>query len=151
MIIISKKLRGKFRERAPEWVTSFGILWWGLIVFTIPGLFEASNFYYPLSLIMNQFFWGITASVVGFGSIASLLINGVWRPTAHLRAIFSILKITIWASLLLAALSTDGRILGVPTFSMLLSLDIMALWWAAGDARLADDIAAKKKKITNGT
>lgn len=148
-MIVVTKLRGKFRERAPEWITSIGMLWWGVITLMIPGLFN-QPFFYPLSLFMSQPFWGITASLVGFGAAISLLINGVWRPTAHIRAIFAILKITVWASLLLASLTTAGRTLGVPTFAMLMSLDILSLWWAAGDARLADDIA-KKKRVKNGT
>lgn len=141
-------MRGRFRERAPEWITSIGMLWWGLVTLFMPELF-AQPFFYPLSVFMDQPFWGILCSLSGFGGVVALTINGLWRPTAHLRAITAILRITIWSSLLLASLTTIGRQLGVPTFAMLMVLDTFALWWAAGDAKLADDIA--KKRITNGS
>lgn len=148
-MITVHRLRGKFRERAPELVTSIGMLWWGMITMVVPDLFD-QPFFYPLSLFMAQPFWGIMASTIGLLSFISLAINGLWRPTAHLRAICSIFKVAVWSTLLLASLTTEGRILGVPTFAMLVSLDLLALWWAAGDARLADDIAAKYRKSRNG-
>ena len=144
-MIVVTRFRGRFRERAPEWITSIGMVWWGIIALMLPDLFN-QPFFYPLSLFMAQPFWGLLTTGIGIGSVISLLVNGVWRPTAHIRAIFSILKITIWASLLLASLSTDGRQLGVPTFAMLMTFDTLALWWAAGDARLADDLAKKTRK-----
>lgn len=149
-MIIVGKFRGKTRERFPEWVTSIGIFWWGVVAFLLPGLFESQIYFYPLSVIMAQPFWAIAAIFTGIVGFISLMINGIWRPTAHMRAISSILKITLWTTLMLAAASTDGRQLGVPTFGMLMSLDIMALWWAAGDARLADDLAKKQKQVIDG-
>jgi hypothetical protein len=146
MIIIGK-FRGKFRERFPEWVTSFGMLFWGLVTLSLPELFD-QPYFYPLSLFMSQPFWGVLSTFTGLLGIGALLVNGLWRPTAHFRAISAILRITVWSSLLMASATTDGRVLGVPTFLMLVILDIAALWWAAGDAKLADQLA--KKVRANG-
>lgn len=142
-MIIVNKFRGRFRQRAPEWILAIGMLWWGLLTLAVPSLFER-EFYYPLDLLMSQPFWGVAATMVGTIRLIALFINGLWRPTAHFRAITAIFSIFLWTSLLLASLST-GAVLGVPTFSMLLALDTMALWWAAGDARLADEVAKKHK------
>jgi hypothetical protein len=148
-MIIVTKFRGRFRERFPEWVTSIGIFWWGMVALLIPKLFH-QPYFFPLNLLMTQPFWGLAATLIGFGACVSLLINGVWRPTAHIRAIFSVLKITLWSTLLVASAASPGRELGIPTFAMLVALDIGALWWAAGDARLADDLAKNKKQVANG-
>ena len=142
-MIIVKRFRGKFRERFPEWVTSAGMLWWGLVALVLPQLFN-QDYFYPLNLIMAQPFWGFAASIVGIVSIFSLLVNGLFRPTAHFRAICSVLKIGMWTTLFLASATSPGRQLGIPTFAMLMAFDTAALWWAAGDARLADDLAKKK-------
>lgn len=149
-MIIVKRFRGKFRERFPEWVTSIGMLWWGIVALLIPELFQQAYFF-PLNILMAQPFWALAAMVIGAGSIISLLVNGVWRPTAHFRALCSVLKIGIWTTLLLASATAPGRQLGIPTFGMLMAFDIAALWWAAGDARLADDLAKKNKQVTNGS
>lgn len=147
-MIIVTRFRGKVRERFPEWVTSIGMLWWGLVALFLPALFN-QPYFYPLSIFMSQPYWALTSIAIGAGGIVSLVVNGIWRPTAHLRAIFSVFKIGIWTTLLLASATTPGRQLGVPTFGMLMALDIAALWWAAGDARLSDDLA--RSKVINGT
>ena len=148
-MIVVQRFRGKFRQRFPEWVTSVGMLWWGLVALFIPALFN-QPYFYPLNILMAQPYWGLASIFIGLAGVTSLLINGVWRPTAHLRALCSVLKIGIWATLLLASATSPGRQLGIPTFGMLISLDIAALWWAAGDARVADDLA-RKHKVSNGT
>jgi hypothetical protein len=147
-MIIVKHFRGKFRERFPEWVTSIGMLWWGLVAFIIPELFN-QPYFYPLSLFMSQPYWALTSIFIGTLGCIALLINGIWRPTSHFRAIVSVLKIGVWTTLLLASATTPGRQLGIPTFAMLMAFDTAALWWAAGDARLAYDLA-KKTKVLNG-
>lgn len=140
------RFRARFRQRAPEWILSVGMIWWGIITLSIPGLFGGQPVYYPLELFMSQPFWGILAITIGASRCISLFVNGLWRPTAHLRAITALFSIFIWSSLLLASMAEPSRVLGIPTFSMLLALDILALWWAAGDARLADDIAKVNKR-----
>jgi len=148
-MIIVTRFRGKFRERFPEWVTSIGMFWWGLVALIFPELFK-QTYFFPLSLFMAQPYWALATITVGIASISSLLINGIFRPTAHFRALCSVLKIGVWTTLLLASATTAGRQLGIPTFGMLMALDIAALWWASGDARLADDLAKKNKQVTNG-
>lgn len=144
-MIIVTRFRGRFRERAPEWVLSIGLLWWGILTLAIPGLFN-QEFFYPLSVFMAQPFWGIFSIAVGGTRLTALLVNGFWKSTAHLRAVTAIFSMSIWASLLLAAATTEGRALSVPTFMMLMALDILALWWAAGDAKLADVKAKNGRK-----
>lgn len=144
-MILVYRLRGRFRERAPEWVTTIGMLWWGFVALLMPQLFN-QPYFYPLNLIMAQPFWAIVTILVGMGGIMALTINGLWRPSGHIRAIFAICRVTIWSTLLVASLTTAGRQLGVPTFAMLMTLDTFALWWASGDAKLADEIAKKRKE-----
>lgn len=144
-MILIQRLRGRFRERFPEYTTTLGVLWWGCVTLMFPKLFD-QDFFYPLSLFMSQPFWGAASIIIGLGGFIALLVNGMWRPTAHIRACFAVLRITIWSSLLLASLTTEGRLLGVPTFSMIMALDIFALWWAAGDAKLADEVAKRIQK-----
>jgi hypothetical protein len=140
------RFRGRFRERATEWVLGFGMMFWGLVTLASPELFN-QQYFYPLSLIMTQPLWGVLSLLVGSIRLISLAINGLWRPTAHFRAIASILSILVWFSLLLASMGVPERALGIPTFAMLVSLDIFSLWWAAGDARVADELVKKRREV----
>ena len=115
-----------------------------------PDLFSVAAIYAPLLSIMTQEFWaGLTISIGAFRLVA-LAINGLWRPTAHFRAIGAAIGTIVWGSLLsITIIDSEARAPGISIFSMLLVLEFMSLWFAAGDAKLVDQ-AAKSKKDLHG-
>lgn len=144
MIVVGKRnSRGySLRERAPEWILSVGMVVIGVMILGTPGLFENNAYYSPLLAIASQKSWAIFEIVVGLFRLVSLGINGLWRPTAHFRAIGAVGGVTVWGSLfVISVLNTAARAPGIGTFGMLLAFDLMALWWAAGDAKIADQVA----------
>lgn len=132
------RFKETFRERAPEWVQATGMLAWGLLTLTSTGLFMDQPFFHPLLLLMSQVSWGIMALVVGVVRLAFLVINGAWRPSAHIRAVGCVLGSMLWGSLFLCALGLDWTTPTTALYAVLLSLDLLSLWFAAGDAKLAD-------------
>jgi hypothetical protein len=140
------KRKYSFRERAPEWVLSAGLVLWGYSVLINPELFTSAITYKPLLTLLSQNMWAYLTICIGLFRLAALTINGMWRPTTHFRAIGSAASVTIWASLVIISLfNLPERAPYIAVYGMLLAFDMMALWWAAGDAKLADIIAKAGK------
>jgi hypothetical protein len=149
MIVLRKKAYA-FRDRAPEWILSCGLVLWGIMMSITPDLFTVSSFYQPLLAIMPQNTWATLTILIGVLRLLALTINGVWRPTAHFRALGAVGGCIVWGSLLsISVIDSSARAPGISLLSMLLAFEFMALWWAAGDAKLVDS-AAKSKKEANG-
>lgn len=145
MIII--RFKETFRERLVEWGLSAGLLAWGLITLYSPGLFIDQEFFHPMLRIMAQTSWGIITSLIGIIRLIFLVINGGWRPSAHIRAIGASAGSIIWASLLMGAMSLGWLTPTSGLYALLLVFDLMALWFASGDAKIADVIARSKKGV----
>ena len=151
MIILQSRTRYTFRERAPEWILSFGLILWGIFVLAIPTLFDSGTYKVLLS-VMSQEAWGWAPIIIGLFRLMALAINGHWKNSTHLRALGAVGGVTIWASLCLVSLmNLNERGTGVSTFGMLMVFDFLALWWAAGDAKLMDNESAQViKDVRNG-
>lgn len=145
--MIVTRFQETFRARMAEWVQSVSMATWGAIVLASPGLFlEKKEFYEPLLNIADQTNWGIYALCVGVIRFIFLIINGSWRPSAHMRAAGSIFSSMLWGALFIAALNLDWNIPASAIYGGLLVLDLVSLWFSAGDAKLAD-LSAKGKLI----
>jgi len=131
----------------PEWILSAAMVGWGLITLGSPDLFITQPFYYPMLLVMGQLEWGITALVTGLVRLCFLVINGAWRPSAHIRAVGCFLGAMLWGKLLIAALGLAWLSPINALYFAALVLDIISLWFCAGDAKLADLAARGKNKI----
>lgn len=132
------RFKETFRERMPEWVQSFGMLFWGFLAIASEGLFEAYQFFHPLLTLMSQEAWGVFAIVVGTIRLSFLVINGAWRPSAHIRAVGCVLGCLLWGSLFISSLTLSWLTPVVAAYAMMLAYDLLSLWFAAGDAKLAD-------------
>jgi hypothetical protein len=131
----------------PEWIQAAGMLGWGLLVLASPGTFQAQEFFHPLLILMSQTQWGISAMLIGITRLVFLVINGAWRPSAHIRAVGCGLGAMLWGSLLVSALNLSWITPTSAIFTMLLGLDLISLWFSAGDAKLADLSARGKIKV----
>lgn len=142
MLIV--RFKETFRERAPEWALATGMLGWGLLALCSPGLFQVQEFFHPLLMMMAQDVWGVLALSVGILRLVFLVINGAWRPSAHIRAIGCVLGSMLWGALFIAALSLGWLTPTAALYGILLGLDLLSLWFSAGDAKLAD-LSARSK------
>ena len=139
------RFKETFRDRMPEWVQSVSMFAWGCVTLASTGLFEQIYFFNPLLLIMTQFQWACLAIFVGFVRLLFLFINGAWRPSAHIRAVGCVLGVLLWGSLLVSSISLPYLTPQLVTYSTALALEVFSLWFAAGDAKLADLLAKKRR------
>lgn len=135
-----------FRARATEWCLSFALIVWGIIALSVPGLFHIDPYYSSLLTLATQSFMGISATVLGLIRVVFLIINGAWRPSAHIRSVGCILGTMVWGSLAIyPAIIADYFSPTSGIYVMLCLMDLLSLWFASEDAKLAD-IAAKRNK-----
>lgn len=130
----------------PEWALATGMLGWGFLALAADGLFKMQEFFAPLLGIMSQDAWGIIVAAVGLVRLVFLVINGAWRPSAHIRAIGCALGAMFWATLFVCALALQWLTPSTALFFTLLVTDVTSLWFSAGDAKLADLSARNKLK-----
>ena len=146
MLIV--RFKETFRERSAEWAQAAGMIAWGLLTLTSKDLFTEQEFFTPLLNITSQANWGITAALIGFLRLIFLVINGAWRPSAHIRAMGCVFGTMLWGSLFIAGLSLTWVTPATALYGTLLGLDLLSLWFAAGDAKLADlSVKGKTKTI----
>ena len=146
MIIL--RFKETFRERMPEWALGTGMMGWGFATIFSTGLFVDQEFYHPLANMAPQPFWGWAAFLGGLARIIFLIINGAWRPSAHIRAIGCGIGSALWGALVVSSLNLGWLTPASSIYTMLLCLDVASLWFAAGDAKLSDlkaKGAARKK------
>jgi len=146
--VLIVRFKETFRERMSEWVQAPGMIGWGLATILSKNLFINQEFFHPLLLIMSQGSWGIAIMLTGIIRLIFLVINGAWRPSAHIRAVGCGLGSILWGSLLISALSLGWMTPTASIYAMLLMLDAISLWFAAGDAKLADLSARGKLTVT---
>jgi hypothetical protein len=131
--------RQTFRDRLSEWFLSVALIGWGFITLNSNGFFEHQE---PLYSILLQ--WGGLAVLVGITRFIFLIINGAWRPSAHIRALGCIFGCLTWGTLLLSTPSWGWNTPTTALYATFLSLDFISLWFASGDAKIAD-IEAKAR------
>ena len=142
-------LKTSFHDKFVEWIMSFGVILWGLLVCNSPDLFTERAWYSALANFMPQIYWGIYAIVIGSTRILFLYINGTIRQSAHIRTLGAALSLPIWGGIFIGTMSLDWLSAHIAAYTMLFSLDLISLWYAAEDAKLAD-IKAKKLSTYDG-
>jgi hypothetical protein len=131
----------------PEWVLATGMVAWGLIALASSTVFSSQEFFQALSEFMPFMAWGALAVLVGVVRLIFLVINGAWRPSAHIRAVGCFAGSLFWGSLLIASLKLTWLTPNTAIFATALGLDLISLSFASGDAKLADLRARSNLKV----
>ena len=136
--MITLRFKYTFRERIPEWITSIALIVWGMILLgETPALWDM-QYFSALSNIASQKTWASITIIAGVFRVIALGINGAWRPTAHMRAIGALMGALVWAAIIISYLTLNWNPPAIAAKGALLALDISGLWFASGDAKLAD-------------
>lgn len=136
-MIVLKKIK-RVKARISEWILSFGLLAWGLSIAASPNLFSVEA-YGPMSSVMTHAEWTGFVLFIALTRLLILVIDRVKVSLPHLRALGAIGGLTLWGSLFsISVMYANMRPTGIALYGMLLVFDFLAMWWAAGDAKLAD-------------
>lgn len=141
------QFKDRFRERLPEWISSIALMFWGVILLgEAPELWDR-EYFSVLSHIATQKIWSFACILVGTIRVISLAINGAWRPTAHLRALGAGLGAILWAAILVSYMGLPWNPPSMSLYAAMIFTDVVALWFAAGDAKLSDIKAYRDKEV----
>ena len=136
--MISVRFKDTFRERLPEWISSFSLMGWGIILLSVSPLNWQQEYFNLLDNIATQETWGLVAVSLGLLRIIALAVNGLWRPTAHLRALGALGGVIVWMTIFVSYFNLDWNPPSMAIKAGMVVTDLIALWYAAGDAKLAD-------------
>lgn len=139
MIIV--KLTKTFPIRVTEWLLAGIMLSWSIVAWELSPSEWASPIYSGLSRIADQNTWAFFAFWIAVIRLASLTINGAWRPSPHLRAAGAFLACFMWLQISLGMMVSDIRVMGIAIYPWLLLADIYNVFRASHDARVSDDRA----------
>lgn len=136
--MITVRFKDTFRERLPEWISSLAMLCWGIIVISEPPEVWAQGYFNVLATYASQQVWGTVTILLGSLRLIALGINGAWRPTGHIRAFGALAGVLVWTSIIFGYVGLDWNPPAFATKGAMIAIDMAALWFAAGDAKLAD-------------
>ena len=131
----------KFSEtlplRAAEWIMSFTMITWGLIVLTNPGIFSTAPSFRGMEHIMPQNTWGILALLFGTIGSCALAINGFWVATPFIRAVCAFIRCFFWFQITLGLFAGGVATTGLAIYPWLFAMDMWNIYRAMSDARRA--------------
>ena len=136
--MILSALRMHFRLRFAEWIVGIGLFSMGLTLLCSPGLFESNYLFSGMLKLLSQTQWMFATFIVAGIRLTFLTINGVWRRSAHLRAVGSGLSALIWTAMWGSYLTLGAVLPILAILGILIALDIYSLWYATEDAANSD-------------
>lgn len=146
--MITVRFKNTFRERIPEWITSFAMLCWGIIVLSEPAELWQMEYFSVLAKYASQQTWGVVTIALGSLRLIALGINGAWRPTGHIRAIGAASGVVVWTAIIMGYASLAWNPPAFATKSAMLLLDLLSVSYAAGDAKRADIKAQQRAAVS---
>jgi hypothetical protein len=143
--------REHLQKRFTEWVIAFALIAWGVLLLSHPGYFDTNVLFATMASIAGPGAWGSAAIFIGGLRVVFLTINGTYRQSGHIRAVGSglsaVMWATIWGSYLANCIITGYYVVNLATVGALLLIDIYSLWFAAEDAKRADNEAKQDHAI----
>lgn len=131
------------RLRLSEWGLAAILFGWGWLLllpyptFGNPSFAEAAR-------LAPEWAWGAACLTLGSARLAVLVVNGAWTRSPHARAVAAFLSCFIWVQIILAFWRAGTVSTALAVYPALLTMDIISVFRASADARLSDDIEARK-------
>lgn len=141
-----------FPVRRSEWISSFVMIGWGLVL-ALDGRPLYGNWSYLSISLSETAWWGMCISL-GVLRLIILTINGTfpqswygrWSP--HSRIAISLLCTLMWLQLVLAGMKADVWSTGVVAYAGYFVSDMLNTWSSAAEARELDK---GRKNVAAGT
>lgn len=127
-------LRETFPARASEWALGLMHFLWFVVLSANETLFDDRVSYRALADVMPQNWWALACLIAGGARLVVLAINGAWRRSPHMRALFAFFSCFFWfeISVGLAQAGTWGT--GLAVYPVLFLLDAFNAIRTMGEA-----------------
>lgn len=126
-----------FPSRVSEWTLASILASWGLMLLRPEVTFATSPSYVGLERIAAEDTWGWFCLIAGVIRLMALTINGIWKPTYHIRSALAFLSCFFWLQISLGFMASGNASTGLAVYPWLLMLDIYSTYRAARDYRIA--------------
>lgn len=146
------RAKAHFHKRVAEWWLSLVVTTIGIQMFVTPDLFTVNPIFVTFRHWISQPGFGLLCLFLGLGRATVLFINGMWRASPHLRAAFAFAGAFFWLQLCFGIAYANRLAMSSSIWPWFILLEMLIVFWATGDARVADDAAKleKAKEMLNG-
>lgn len=127
-----------FPVRVSEWIMSYAIFAWGLVLWGDPTTFDRATSFTEMARWGDESTWAIVCFNVAALRFAALIVNGTFkehfRHSPHLRGFASLAACIFWGQIVLgivvSAKSGNGVMTGFVAYSTFMALDVWNLFRA---------------------
>lgn len=133
-----------FPARAPEWIMTAALIWWGVILALPNETFSQSQAWARMARLGTEQHWAAAAIVIGTLRLIALIINGtLWRTwygqwSPHVRSIGSLLSSAMWAMIAVGLTDAPYITTGLAAYPALALIDLRNASRAKSDAARLD-------------
>ena len=138
LLIRVHRLSDSFRFRLVEWVFAAFLFAWGAMLLRSFPTFSLDGMV-GLARLAPEPVWGTGCLFVGATRLSILFINGLWRRSAHGRAVCAFFSCFAWLSISFGLWTSGVVAPGQAIYPIILVADIYIVFRAARDAREADE------------
>ncbi len=151
VLAVVEGLRAAFMERLAEWAFATIALGVGMSLAFDGHVFDLPEWALT-RMILGQEALGWITIAIGLMRLAALAVNGAWRPTYHLRALFAGICSVMWFSLGVGFYGAHSQGIWVGILPALFFFDAINMRRAIVDAVKADRAAMNRRaEISHGS
>lgn len=144
-----RSFRTTFPARKSEWALSISLLLWAVILTQDPNVFARGGVYEQMSEVMPQETWALLLYIVAGARLVTLVINGFWRRSPHIRGLGAFIACLFWFEISISFWDASGWSTGLAMYPIAFFLDCFNAFSAMGEAGVSDKI--HKQAARNGT
>ena len=138
---IGQGIAEHFPIRVSEWVMTYPLIGWGLVLWADPSTFERSASFSELARWWDESTWAVICLNLAVCRLAALVINGTFKAqfpySPHLRGFAAFLSCIFWGQVvlgvLIAAQTSGGAWTGFVAYTTFMALDVWNMMRAWAD------------------
>ena len=145
---VGRGIADHFPVRVSEWIMTYAVLGWGVVLISDPDTFNKSMSFSEMSRWFDQTTWAIICLNIGAWKLFALVINGTFKQhfpySAQLRGFTGLVSCFLWGQIVLGILvswkTNNGSLTGFVAYSTFMFLDIwnmLRAWFDIGVNKVA--------------
>lgn len=147
---VGRGIKDHFPVRVSEWLMTYALLGWGVVLFADPATFSKSPGFSEIARWLDQETWAAICINIGAWRLFALVVNGTFKThfpySAHLRGYAALVACFFWGQIVLgvavAWYANNGGLTGFIAYSTFFLFDVWNLlraWFDIGVNKVAGD------------
>lgn len=147
---IFARAKAHFQHRVGEWFMGGISASLGVYLLLNPSAYAVNPSFTEFRNHITQPVLGWACLLVGVLRLSVLLINGLWRPSPHLRAVCAWAGVFFWLYMCFGITYSPDPAVSLVVWPWLIILELTSTFNAMTDARISDLKARQVKRMVEG-